>query len=176
MAENALQAVVDDIEAQAEASFAVEREAEVGDRGRAEYGQVALAERLMASRGADVRLDVWGVGPLRGTVAEVAHDWVSLQGPRDWVVRLTAVDAASGISAKAVPDVVWPSTTRLRLASVLRGLAAERELCAFHLLDGRRYDGTPLRVGADFVEVATMNAGCLVAFPALAALSMVARR
>jgi len=171
MAENALQALVDDLEAQAEASFALEREAELDDRSRTEYGQVALAERLMASQGADVRLDVWGVGPLRGTVAEVARDWVSLRGAREWVVRLAAVDAASGVSAKAVPDAVWPTTTRLRLASVLRRLAADRELCAFHLLDGRRYDGTPVRVGADFVEVTTMNAGCLVAFPALAALS-----
>src|SRR6185436_16834930 len=58
--------LLDDLEGQAEALYAAERDAELADRSRAEYAGVTLAGRLMASVGRDVLLDVDGTGPVRG--------------------------------------------------------------------------------------------------------------
>ena len=43
--------LLDDLEGQAEALYAAERDAELADRSRAEYASVTLESRLMASTG-----------------------------------------------------------------------------------------------------------------------------
>jgi hypothetical protein len=68
--------------------------------------------------------------------------------------------------------VAWPTAARLGLGAALRRLADEAEPCSLHLTDGRRHDGSVLRVGADFVELTTGDAGrvVLVAFEQVAAV------
>ena len=58
--------LLDDLEGQAEALYAADRDAELADRSRAEYAAVTLAGRLMASVGRHVLLDVDGTGVVRG--------------------------------------------------------------------------------------------------------------
>lgn len=164
---------LDDLEGQAAALFDAERAPELADRGRAEYQQVTLASRLMASVDREVVLDVLGVGAVAGQLTRVATGWCLLSAPgQDWVVRLEAVGAVHGGSDRAVPELAWPTVARLGLAAALRRLGDSAEPCSLHLVDGRRHDGTLLRVGADFAEVATGESGrvVLIAFNVLAAV------
>lgn len=152
--EEELFAVLDDLEQQAESAFAADRAPELADRERAEYQEVVLAARLMASVEASVVLHVSGVGALPGRLARVASGWCLLAGPaQDWVVRLAAVAAVDGVSDRAVPEVAWSPVARLGLGSPLRRLADAGERCVVHRLDGARHDGVLRRVGGDFVEV-----------------------
>lgn len=170
--EDELFAVFDDLEAQASALSASDRTAEVADRSRAEYQQVSLASRLMASTGTSVTLGVRGAGPVTGTVERVAEGWLLLAaGEHDWVVHLAAVGTVEGASVRSVPEVAWSPLTRLGLASALRRLAEAGERCVLHLVDGSRHDGVLRRVGSDFCELVEGEdrRTVLVAFSALAA-------
>lgn len=170
--EDELFALFDDLEDQAGALFAAERDLEVADRSRAEYRQVGLAGRLMASMGAEATLGVVGVGALTGTIERVADGWLLLaSGDHDWVVDLAALATVEGASARSVPPVTWSPVTRLGLGSALRRIAEAREPCLLHLRDGTRHDGVLARVGADFCElvVGEGRRTVLVAFSALAA-------
>ena len=170
--EEELFALLDDLEQQAEALYDAERDAELADRSRAEYQQVTLASRLMASVGESVRLDVLGVGAVSGVLERVATGWCLVRGSaQDWVVRLDAVGAVRGASERSVPEVAWSPVAKLGLGSVLRRLADARERCVVHLLDGSSHEAVLRRVGADFVE-ATVGEGRMVlaAFSAVAAV------
>ena len=158
--EEELFAYLDDLEGQAGALYAAERAPELADRSRAEYLSVTLASRLMATVDQDVTLELDGVGAVSGRLARVATGWCLLRGAgQDWVVRLEAIAALHGASDRAVPELAWPPAARLGLGSALRRLADSSEPCTLHLTDGHRHDGTIARVGADFVEVATGEAG-----------------
>jgi len=164
--ENDLFELFDDLESQAAASFALEREAELADRRRAEYQEVTLAARLMASVGRGLTLEVAGVGAVSGVLERVATGWMLLRGPsQDWAIREAAVTAVRGASERAVPAVAWPVVAKLGLGSALRGLADAGERCVFHVTDGGRHEGVARRVGADFVEVATGESGQIVLVP-----------
>ena len=170
--EEELFALLDDLEQQAEALYGADREAELADRSRAEYQQVTLASRLMASVGSPVRLDVTGVGAVEGVLERVGSGWCLVAGgDQDWVVRLEAVGAVRGASDRSVPEVAWSPVASLGLGSALRRLADAGERCVLRLLDGSAHDGVLRRVGADFAEV-TVGEGrsVLVAFAALAAV------
>jgi hypothetical protein len=170
--EEELFAFFDDLESQASAAFAVDREAELTDRSRAEYQQVALAARLMASVGLELALDIRGVGLLRGSLERVASGWLLLAsaGEQDWIVRQAAINTVVGASERAVPVVAWEAVARLGLGSALRRIADSGERCVLHLVDGTRYDGIVRRVGADFLELDDAGRLKLVAFAALAAV------
>jgi hypothetical protein len=156
----------DDLEGQASAAFALEREAELADRRRAEYQEVTLAARLMASVGREVAADVAGVGTVTGVLERVATGWLVLRGAgQDWVVRQAALTAVRGASDRAVPVVAWPVAARLGLGSALRRLADAEERCVFHGTHGGRHEGVPQRVGGDFVEVAVGEPVRLVLLP-----------
>jgi hypothetical protein len=162
---------LDDLEGQATALYDAERAPELADRSRAEYQQVTLVSRLMASVDRELTLEVRGVGSVTGELTRVATGWCLLRGPgQDWVVRLAAVGAVHGASDRAVPELAWPPVARLGLTAALRRLSDSAEPCSLHLVDGHRHDGVLARVGADFVEVATGAAGriVLVAFAAVA--------
>lgn len=171
--EDELFALLDDLEQQADALYDAERAPELADRSRAEYQQVTLASRLAASLGREVGLEVTGVGAITGTLERVAAEWCLVRAAdQDWVVTLGAVRSVDGASARAVPEVAWSPLARLGRASVLRRLADAGERCVLHDLAGGRVDGVPLRIGADFVEVAVGEDGraVLVAFATLAAV------
>ena len=171
--ENDLFALFDDLEQQAGALYAAERDAEVADRSRAEYQQVTLAGRLMASLGGDVVAGIAGVGTVSGRLERVADGWALLaSGDQDWIVVLEAVSTMEGVSVRAIPEVAWSPLARLGLQAALRRLAEAGERCVVHLRDGGRYDGTVRRVGRDFCELVTgeERRTVLVSFGALAAV------
>lgn len=170
--EEELFALFDDLESQASAAFAADREAELADRSRAEYQQVTFAGRLMASVGRELAVGVRGVGPLHGTLARVATGWLLLRTPAgvNWIVCAAALTAVTGTSERAVPAVAWEAVARLGIGSALRRLADSGERCLLHLVDGARHEGELRRVGADFVEVYDAGRVSLVSFAALAAV------
>ena len=175
--ERELFAVLDDLEQQAEALYDAEREAELADRSRAEYQQVTLASRLMASLGDDVVLDVDGVGPVSGRLERMGAGWVLVNGRRhDWVVATAAVSTVTTVSSRSVPEVAWSPVAKLGLGSALRRVADGAETCHIHRRDGQTHDVRITRVGADFVEtqIGLAEAGTLrqllVAFTAIAAV------
>jgi len=152
--EHDLFALFDDLEGQAAAAWEADREAELADRARTEYGAVTVASRLMASRGQDVALDLPHVGRLEGRLARVGEEWCLLNGTRqDWIVPLGAVVAVHGASARSVPEVAWSPIDRLGLRAALRRLADAGARCLLHLADGTRHEAYVHRVGADFLEV-----------------------
>ncbi len=170
--ENDLFALFDDLEDQASALYTAERELEIADRSRAEYQQVGLAGRLMATVGSTAGIGVLGVGVITGTVERVADGWLLLAaGESDWVINLDAVATVHDASVRAVPQVAWSPLTRLGLASALRRIAEAGEPCVLHLRDGSRHDGVLRRVGSDFCELVEGEARrtVLIAFGALAA-------
>jgi hypothetical protein len=165
--------VLDDLEAQAEAGFADVRRAEVADRARAEYVHVTLASRLMAELGQALTLQVEGVGPLTGRLERVASGWSLLAGNgSQWIVRHASISLVRGVGRRSVPEVAWPVTSTLRLASPVRRLAEDRVRCVFHHRDGSHTEGTPTRVGQDFIEITTEESTRtdLVAIPTLTAI------
>jgi hypothetical protein len=165
---------LDDLEGRAAALYDADRAPEIADRGRAEYRAVPLVARLMASVDRDVSLELVGPGVVSGRLVRVASGWCLLEGPggQEWVVCLDAVAAVHGSSDRAVPEVAWPAVAKLGLGAALRRLADAGQPCSVHRTDGGRHDGTLVRVGSDFVEVATGEAGriALVAFGRLAAV------
>lgn len=164
-------AFLDDLEQQAGATFAAERDQEVAERARAEYARVVLAARLMASVERDVTLTVDGVGPVSGRLRRVADGWcLVVASTGSWIVRLDAVALVRGGAATAVPPEAWPATARLGLGSALRRLTGER--CQIHPWRGTPYEARLGRVGADFVEavVGADPAPVLIAFSGLAAV------
>lgn len=146
-------AVLDDLESQAEELYAAERDHEVADLSRAEYAQVTLASRLMASSGAEITLDVLGLGPISGVLDRLGNGWCLLRGKsQDWVVRLAAVVVVHGAAARSVPEVAWPPVSNLTFGSALRRLADAGERCLVLRTDGRQHEVWLRRVGADFLE------------------------
>ncbi len=165
--------LLEDLEQQAVAGYAAERAAELADRSRAEYRQVTLVSRLVASQGAEIGLEVRGVGHVVGKLQRVCATWCVVRGAaQDWVVMLRAVCAVRGASDRSTPEVAWSPLTRLEVGSALRRLADARERCVLHLEDGGRHEGVLHRVGADFVEVGDEASRrlTLVSFGALVAV------
>lgn len=170
--EDELFALFDDLEGRAAALYDAERGPELADRSRAEYRQVTLASRLMASGGAEVTLDVLGVGAVAGRLERVADGWCLVTGAaQDWIVVASAIAAVHAAADRSVPEVAWSPVARLGLGSALRRLAESGERCVLHLRDGSARDGVLRRVGRDFVEVRTgSDRVLLVGFDALAAV------
>lgn len=171
--EERLFTLFDDLEQQAEAAFAVERDLEVADRLQAEYARIGVATRLMASVGRTVRLRVTGVGSVEGELRRVADGWCLVAGTAgEWLVRTAAIQSAAGLSSRSVPEAAWPVTSRLGIGSALRGLAEDGQSCRLVTSDGGSHDVRLGRVGADFVEGYVGDAGDLVVvwFAALAAV------
>lgn len=153
-------ALLDDLEGRAEAGFALERGAEIRDRGQAEYGEVAVAGRLMASRGRQVTLEVDGVGALPGTLVRSAADWLLLEASGcEWLVPHRCLLSIEGASPRSLPEAAWSPLSRLSLTSALRGLADTGLPCLLYRRDGGRLEASPRRVGRDFVEVEVEREG-----------------
>lgn len=167
-------ALFDDLEAQAEHAYDLDREVEVADRAQAEYASVTLAGRLHAGVGTEVTLQVRGVGVLAGRLGRVAADWCLLEARgREWMVRLSALASVRGLPGRAVPEEARPVTARLGLGSALRRVADSRAAAQLVLLDGTQVEvRRVVRVGADFLEseVGEERERVVHAFSALAAV------
>ncbi len=169
--EDDLFALFDDLEGRAEALYDSERQPELADRSRAEYRQVSLASRLMASVGSELTLEIVGVGAVAGRLERLGDGWALLAGvAQDWIVVVGAIGVVHGAAERSVPEVAWSPLAKLGLASALRRLADSGQRCVLHLRDGSTPDGVLRRVGADFVEVRSASGRtALVGFDALAA-------
>lgn len=168
-------AVLDDLESQASAAFAAERDLELADRARAEYSHVTWQSRLHASVGTHVVVELLGLGRVEGTLVRVGTGWCLLQtSSHEWVVNLSTVVAVEGASERAVPEVAWSPIVRLGLGSALRRLADAGAGCVLHGVDGAAHVAVLVRVGADFVE-ARVGHGRTLVVP-FAAVSAVQRR
>ena len=151
--EHELFALFDDLEGQAAAAWEADRETELADRARTEYGSVTLASRLRASRGETISVDLPHVGRVEGRVDRVGESWVLLSGRgQDWIVPLRWITGVRGASARSVPEVAWSPIDRLGLRSALRRVADADARCLVHLADGTRQEAYVARVGADFLE------------------------
>ena len=169
--------VLDDLEGQAEALYAAERDAELADRSRAEYAAVTLAGRLMASVGRDLLLDVDGPGPVRGELRRVGTGWCLVSGDAgDWVVPLGAIVAAQGVSDRAVPELAWSLVSRLGLGSALRRLADAGTACVVAMRSGVRHEVVLTRVGQDFVEAEIVDSPAQRLLVALTSIGAVQSR
>lgn len=170
--EEELFAVLEDLEHQADGMFAAERELEVADRSRAEYHQVTLASRLMATLGEPVTLEVLGIGQVAGTLQRVGAEWCLLRGGgQEWVVPSGALVGVLGPSPRSVPEVAWSPLHRLGLASALRRIADAGGHCVVHLVNGRHQEARLIRVGRDFAEaVVGEDRTVLIPFATLAAV------
>ena len=163
--EDELFSLLDDLEQQAEALYDAERDLELADRSRAEYAQVSLGSRLLASEGREVTLDVRGVGQLSGTLQRVGSGWCLLHvRGQDWVVPTSALTRVLGASDRSVPELAWSPFAKLGLGSALRRVADSGEVCRVHLVDGAGHEVTPGRVGQDFLEATGVD-GRPVLFP-----------
>lgn len=152
--EDAVVALFDDLEQQAEGLQLLERDAEVAELSQAEYSRIALVARLHASVGGIVHVRLLGGCPVGGRLSRVGQDWLLVvhQGS-EWVVRTSAVASFSGLSPRAAPAESWSVLDRLSFRSVLRRVAADAEPVLVHLLDDHRLEGRVGRVGADFFEL-----------------------
>lgn len=170
--------LLEDLEQQAEALDRSERDAEVDDRVRAEYRTVTLAERLHATVGSRVRLDVHGIGRLSGLLRRSAAEWSLLEDDagQEWLVPHRAVAGVDGAAGGAVAQDAWSVLARLGWGAALRGVAEDDRPCQLHLGDGTRVRARLVRVGADFLEHlpddAPAGSGVLVPFSALAAVQV----
>jgi hypothetical protein len=152
--EDAMFAVFDDLEQQAEGLHLVERDAEVADLTMAEYSRVSLASRLHASLGREVRVRLLGGRVVAGRLARLGEDWVLLaDGSSEWVVRHQGVVSVTGLSSKAHSEHTWPVVDRLTMRAVLRRLAMSNEACLVHFCDDQQVEGRIGRVGRDFFEL-----------------------
>ncbi len=150
----------DDLEAQLAGQERTELASEVADHVRAERGQVSLLDRLLASAGAQVALRVRGVGPVRGTVAEVGAGWLVLRTPaagadrrRDVLVPLSAVLMATGLANRSESRQSL-APRRLDLRHALRALSRDRAVVRLTDVEGGQVTGTIDRVGQDHLDLA----------------------
>lgn len=153
--EDRLLGLFDDLEQQAEGLHLADRDAEVADRSRAEYARVTLADRLHASTGQQLTLDIRGVGRLAGVVRRVGSGWLLLrdEGGREWLVRFDALARAGGAPDRAVHEQARSLGARLGFGSALRGLAESGDPALVRHVDGAQSRGRVARVGEDFVEL-----------------------
>ena len=145
--------LLDDLEGQAEAMYAAERDAELADRSRAEYAAVTLAGRLMASVGRR-RSCSTSTAPA-GSPASCAGS-----GTGWCLVRSRRGLAGPPRRGRGGRRRLGPRRARGRLVAagqagpgaVLRRLADEARACVVPTRDGGRHEVVLPRVGRDFVE------------------------
>lgn len=174
----------DDLAGQAVELERAERAAEVEGRARSEFAGLGLSARLGPSVGASVRLSCLGGHVVGGVLRHVGPDWLQLDadGAREWLVNLAAVTSLGGVGRLVAPPGAGRVVdSRLGLRHALRVIARDRSGVQLHLTDGRIIDGTPDRVGRDFLELAVHAVGearrpqavrqvVVVPFPAVAGL------
>lgn len=157
------QLLFEDLEAQLATARSAQAREGLPDLVRAELATTHLADRLRASQGEALRLQL---GPLAedrdamvdGVLVDVGEGWLLLGRPpaRQSLVALAAVHAVAGLAPHVAPD-----ESRVRrgigLAHALRALARDRAEVQLSTR-ARTLVGRIERVGADYVEI-TASAG-----------------
>jgi len=163
------QLLFDDLEAQLATARAAQAREAVADLVRAEAATTHLADRLRASLGGTLRLDL---GPLAGEpeamvdgrLTDVGEGWLLLGEPagRQTLVALAAVQAVTGLAPHVAPDE-GRVRRGLGLPHAVRALARDRTEVQLSTR-GRTLVGRIGRVGADYLEV-TGSAGAVWTVP-----------
>jgi small nuclear ribonucleoprotein (snRNP)-like protein len=146
-----------DLNAQVGARQIAERSAEIEDRTRYEFGQLALVDRLRSAIGGQVRIRCAGGVTMAGRLVRVQPEWLLLIEPagREALVAVTAVRSVGGLGPwSAAAGGQSAVDARLGLRYALRTVARDRSAVRIHLRDGEALDGTLDRIGADFAELA----------------------
>lgn len=144
-----------DLEGQAQAFEKAEVDAEVADRIRSELAQLALLNRLRAQLEHQIVLSVTGVGSLHGRLIQVGADWLLLSAPDEVVIPVSAIAAVSDLPFAAVSaEGVGHVSAKIPMTAALRAIAIDRCAVTVQLRGGAILNGTPDRVGADFVDLA----------------------
>jgi hypothetical protein len=152
-----------DLEAQFDAEDQAGLEADRADLVRSERGQVLLADRLRAHRGAVLgwRLhpDAAIGGALTATLADLGSDWLLLAPghrsdsvQRHLLVPMRIVLSVAGLSSDALLDNS-EIAKRMGLTVVLRGLARDRAPVQLRTA-AEPLTGTIDRVGRDHLDLA----------------------
>jgi hypothetical protein len=149
-----------DLEAQAEALRAAERDTEVAELTRLETSRLSLASRLGPAAGTAVRVRCLGGTMLSGRLSGSGPGWLLLDegAGREALLAAAAVTSVAGLGRLAAS----PSSAveaSLGLGSVLRAVARDRSVLRVGLTDSTVLDGTLDRVAADYVELAVHAAG-----------------
>ena len=170
--------LLDDLEGQAEALYAAERDAELADRSRAEYA-VGLpgqpADGVDRPSGGRSRSRAPGASGASCAGSAAAGAWCRAT-TGDWLVCVDAVTSFEGASDRAVPEVAWSAVSRLGLGSALRRLADDATRCMVVTRAGGRHEVELVRVGKDFVEAETCGEPPRRLLLALAAVGAVQSR
>lgn len=130
----------------------------LADLTRAERATVSLADRLRASRGWPVALELVDGSRVNGEVREVGVEWVLIdERPWQHLVPLRATTVVAGLSSHAVPE---PSGSRagLGLPSALRVLMRDRGTVHVRTVSCRVV-GRIARVGKDHIDVEELELG-----------------
>ena len=149
------EALFGDLEAQLEADRAAGLAGEVAERTRAEWGALALVDRLQAQSGRQLTCWTSDGERLAGRLIRIGRDWLLIADPGgEHLLPLGSVVAVSGLTGSAEPTGQAPLPQRLPLTVVLRGLARDRAGVTVVLVGGSRLTGTVQRVGADHLDLA----------------------
>lgn len=143
-----------------EAAEAVREQAEVAHRTRAEIARVELLDRLRGSVGGSLCVHT-PAGAVEGTLLRVAADCLLLADRRtEMLVPTARIAGIEGLGPHTVPpDQVGEVERRLGLAALLRRLARDRAAISVERLGAPSLHGTPIAVGADFVDLAVHERG-----------------
>lgn len=149
-----------DLESQAAALAAVDRDGEVAERVRIETGRLTLVERLRGAIGHPVSMRCTGVGPCNGRLDRVGKDWLLVVEATgvETLVPLRSLLGVGGLGRHSSTPA-GSAAVELGLRSVLRGVARDRAPVRLVLGDGTPVDGTLDRVGADYLEIAEHPVG-----------------
>lgn len=160
----------DDLEAQLRTQEERDAAAERAEYTRAVWGEVRLSDRLVASTGQVLRIQVHGHGSVEGLVGTVGNGWLVLTAPdlhspertttaparprwvRHWLIPEAAVLAVRGLSGRSDPHPGL-SQRRLDIRSALRAISRDRSAVRVSMVDGGRVTGTIDRVGRDHLEL-----------------------
>ncbi|MBT0774125.1 hypothetical protein KIH74_34590 [Kineosporia sp. J2-2] len=149
----------DDLEARFEEQERAEAELDLVELVRAERDQITFSDRLRAHPGVVLTFDLRDGSNRRGTLLDVGRDWVLLRSPAaagrtaDLLIPVEAVVSTGGLSQLS-REGGKSVGRRLRLGSVLRGLASDRAAVGIDFWPTGHLDGTIDRVGADHLDLA----------------------
>lgn len=161
--------VLGDVETQMLAEERLELEAEVADRATREAATLGLADRLRAAVGTAVRLEICGVGGVRGQLDAVGPDWLTVRetsAAGASFVPLKAVSAVRDLQGGAAP-LEGVVATRYTAQMVLRRISSAGLPVVVTLADGGARRGRLGVVGKDYVELVENGDRALVASAAI---------